>query len=197
MRQNIDLSNLTLSLDAGSAIPIYEEQQMVEVDGGDYRLDAYKMIINPLRELREVGLKRFYVYWGCYHSFEAEAEKEVMGEDYEAEGKIAASKREPSDPHGDLQKDQELRSKYETPRSTWTKNHTSHHPPHIIPSHHTSLANEKQDTKCTQIPRYLPARNHIVRVELRKRPTYVVKKGGCRFWVLPIELIRINGLYTE
>ena len=114
VRQNLRLSNLTLSLDAGTAIPIYEEQQMVEIDEGDYRLNAYKMIIKPLRGLGEIGLKRFYVYWGCYHSYEVEAEKEVMGDDYEAEGKFSISRRDPSDPHWDSHKEQETRSKDET-----------------------------------------------------------------------------------
>lgn len=112
-RQNLRLSNLTLSLDAWSPIPTFEEQQMMDIDEAGYRLDAYKMIIKPLRGLGEIGLKRFYVYWGCYHSYEVEAEKEVMGEDYEAEGKIPISRREPSDPHWDFREEQETRPKNE------------------------------------------------------------------------------------
>lgn len=76
---------------------------------GDYRLLAYKMIIKPLRGLGEMGLRRFYVYWGCYHSYEAEAEKEVMGEFYEAVDKVPISRREPSDPHWDFEIERENR----------------------------------------------------------------------------------------
>jgi hypothetical protein len=67
VRENFSLSNLTLSLDAGLSIPIYEEQLMIDIDEGDYRLNVYKTIIKSLRGLGEIGLKRFYVYWGCYH----------------------------------------------------------------------------------------------------------------------------------
>ena len=103
VRQNFNLSNLTLSLHAGRSIPIYPDQLMYGKKGGDHRLDAYKMIIKPLRGLGDMegGLRRFYAFWGCYYSYEAEAEKEVMGESYQAVDKIPPSRREPSDPHRD------------------------------------------------------------------------------------------------
>jgi hypothetical protein len=64
-------------------------------------------ILKPLRGLGEIGSKRFYVYGGCYHSYEAEAEKEIMSEDYEAADKIPISRREPSEPDWDFLKELE------------------------------------------------------------------------------------------
>lgn len=107
IRDNLSLSNLTLSLNAAIAIPIYEEQQLTETEKGDYRLQAYKKIIEPLRGLGQMGLRRFYVFWACYHSYEAEAEKEVMGQSHEAVDKVPLSRREPSDPHWDFQAERE------------------------------------------------------------------------------------------
>lgn len=82
----------------------------------NYRLNAYKLLIKPLRELSEIGLKRFYVYWNCCHSYEARIEKEVMNKDYEAESKIPVSMREPSEPHWHFRKEKEqaLRTEDET-----------------------------------------------------------------------------------
>jgi hypothetical protein len=104
IRQNLDLPRLTLSLDTGMAVPIYEENRMGEEDA-DFILETYKMILEPLHGLAESGLKRFYVYWACRNSHEAEAEKEIMGEDYEASDKVPFSRRHPLFPHWDTQED--------------------------------------------------------------------------------------------
>lgn len=108
VRQNLNLSNLILSLNAGHAVPIYEDQHFEEIDEGDFRLDAYKMIIKPLRGLGEMGrLKRLYVFWGCYHEYEAEAEREVMGASYQPMDKIPISRRAPDDPYCNYIEDSE------------------------------------------------------------------------------------------
>lgn len=114
VRQNLNLSNLTLSLNAGHAVPIYEDQHFEEIEEGDFRLDAYKMIIKPLRGLGEMGrLKRFYVFWGCYHEYEAEAEREVMGASYQPMNKIPISRRAPDDPYCDYIEESERIQKEE------------------------------------------------------------------------------------
>jgi hypothetical protein len=102
IRQNLDLPRLTLSLDTGMAVPIYEENRMGEEDV-DFILETYRMILKPLHDLPESGLKRFCVYWACRNSHEAEAEKEIMGEDYEATDKVPFSMRDPLLPHWDTQ----------------------------------------------------------------------------------------------
>jgi hypothetical protein len=80
------------------AVPIYEENRMGEEDA-DFILEIYWMILKPLHGLAESGLKRFCVYWACRNSHEAEAEKEIMGEDYEATDKVPFSRRDPLFPH--------------------------------------------------------------------------------------------------
>lgn len=114
VRQNLNLSNISLSLNTGNPIPIYQEQQMTEREQGDFRLDAYKMIIKPLRGLGEMGgLRQFYVFWGCYHEYEAEAEREVMGDCYRAVDKVPISRREPSDPWWDSEKEKAQKQEQE------------------------------------------------------------------------------------
>lgn len=106
LRQNLNLPNLTLSVNAGDAIPIYEEQQMTEKEGGDSRLEVYKSIIKPLHGLGvKGGLAGFYAFWACYHEYEAEAEREVMGLAYEPVEKVPISRREPSNPWWDPEKE--------------------------------------------------------------------------------------------
>ena len=84
---NFNLSKLILSLDARSRLDPYDRKMKDEPDEGDYRLEVYERIIEPLRGLAKSGLKRFYVYWGCHHWYETEAEKWVMGKYYAAEDK--------------------------------------------------------------------------------------------------------------
>lgn len=109
VRHNLNLSNLTLSLNAAHTAAIYQEQHIEEIEGGDYRLEAYKKIIKPLRGLGQTGgLKRFYVFWGCYLEYETEAEQEVMGESYQAVDKIPPSTRWISNPWRDIRKEKEL-----------------------------------------------------------------------------------------
>ena len=105
--EHLTLTDLVLSLDAGPCYPIYVEQNLHEYQI-PYVLEAYKSIVESVREELGVGrketkegrLKELYVYWACFHDHEGEAEREVMGKDYVAEGKIGREEREPFYPHG-------------------------------------------------------------------------------------------------
>ena len=106
VRTHFNLSNLTLSLNAAHSIPIYQEQQMIEIRIGDFRLDAYMGIVSPLRRMGvDEGLKRFYAFWACYHFYETTAEREVMGESYQALDKVPLSRRDPANPWRDSEKE--------------------------------------------------------------------------------------------
>ena len=106
VRKHFNLSNLTLSLNAAQSIPIYHDQQMIETRAGDFRLDAYIGIVLPLRRMGlDEGLKRFYAFWACYHFYEATAEREVMGESYQALDKVPLSRRDLSYPWRDFEKE--------------------------------------------------------------------------------------------
>ncbi|KAL9113986.1 MAG: hypothetical protein Q9187_007542, partial [Circinaria calcarea] len=96
---NLQLENLILSLDAGPGYTIYEEQNAREEDLA-HVLNAYRAMVEPMRILGERGLKGFFVYWACFHAYEAEAEKEVMGQHYVAKDKIPSNERQPFYPHG-------------------------------------------------------------------------------------------------
>ena len=96
---NLTLSNLTLSLDAGPGFIVYQEQYQTE-ETMDYVLEAYKMIVAPLKGLGGKGLKGFYAFFAAFHAYETEAEKEVMGEGYVAKDKVPSTKRNPLYPHG-------------------------------------------------------------------------------------------------
>ncbi|MCJ1295043.1 hypothetical protein MMC34_006604 [Xylographa carneopallida] len=103
IRAELNLGNLTLALDAGLGQGIYEEQQVTEANG-QYVLDSYRKIVEPLRGMGGQGLKAFLVFWALYHENEAEAEREVMGEGYVARGKVESGKRDPFHPHRCLHK---------------------------------------------------------------------------------------------
>ena len=92
-------SRLVLSLDAGPCYDIYVEQDQYEHQL-THVLETYKAIVEPMRGLGQEGLKEFYVFWACFHGHEKEAEEQVMGEGYQARGKISALERDPFYPHG-------------------------------------------------------------------------------------------------
>ncbi|MCJ1405870.1 hypothetical protein MMC11_009100 [Xylographa trunciseda] len=98
IRKELNLGNLTLTLDARLGCGVYEEQQVTEANG-QFVLEAYKKIAEPLKGLGEKGLKAFLVFWALYHENEAEVEREVMGNGYEAMGKIKPEDRNQCDPH--------------------------------------------------------------------------------------------------
>ncbi|MCJ1438316.1 hypothetical protein MMC27_007704 [Xylographa pallens] len=93
IREELNLGNLTLTLDARLGCGIYQEQQVTEANG-QYVLDAYRKIVEPLKGLGAEGLKAFHVFWALYHENETVAEKQVMGEGYLAKGKMESGKRE-------------------------------------------------------------------------------------------------------
>jgi hypothetical protein len=99
IENNLNLSNLTLSIDHGLCYEYYEQRGVTEASLGNV-LDAYRQIVKPLRPLGQKGLKEFYVFWACFHQNEAEAEKYVMGEAYAPAGKVPHTKRNPYFPHG-------------------------------------------------------------------------------------------------
>ncbi|MCJ1288063.1 hypothetical protein MMC26_007416 [Xylographa opegraphella] len=99
IREELNLGNLTLAVDAALGSGVYEEQQVTD-SNGEYVLEAYRKIVQPLSGLGQKGLKAFLVFWALYYENEAEAEKQVMGEGYVAKGKVEASKRDPFYPHG-------------------------------------------------------------------------------------------------
>ncbi|MCJ1421697.1 hypothetical protein MMC32_008063 [Xylographa parallela] len=98
IRAELNLGNLTLTLDAALGSGIYEEQQVTEANG-QYVLDAYKKIVEPLKGLGAAGLKSFLVFWALYHEYETEAEKQVMGEGYVPKRKVDIGKRDSVDPY--------------------------------------------------------------------------------------------------
>ena len=93
IRRNLNLPILTLSVSAGSNYSTYEPERRPEEEDEDPRLNAYKSVIAPLRGLGvKGGLAGFYAFWPCYHGYEAEAEKEVMGPEYEPMNKVPRSR---------------------------------------------------------------------------------------------------------
>ena len=99
---HLNLSNLFLSVDAGSMWDEYHYNPLYfDANAGEKeQLDMYKRFMVPLRQLR--GLKSFHVFLSCCHEYEIEAEKEVMGLDYDSslDGKIPLEERWPQFPHG-------------------------------------------------------------------------------------------------
>ena len=99
---NLDVPELEFSLDAGGAFETYQEQRLEESDL-EYVREAYEAIVRTVVErLGGRKMKKFEVFWACFFGMEKEAERMVMGEEYDAEkeGKVPASRRNPWFPHG-------------------------------------------------------------------------------------------------
>ena len=99
IQARLPLHNLWLSVDAGSLA-----QELIELNNdGDqdyaWLRTAYYHIFGPLRRLK--GLKKFHVFLSWSLAYEAVAEKEIMGSNYEskAEGKIPYEVRDLDCPH--------------------------------------------------------------------------------------------------
>ena len=109
LAQALNIATVELALDAGWAFEIYQEQECTEAILG-YVLQAYKDLVAAIAEVLKgkARPKTFRVYLACFHGFEAEAERMVMGPDYDSskdageEPKVPSQKRNPYLPHGDV-----------------------------------------------------------------------------------------------
>ena len=110
LASTLDLPQVELALDCGSAFEIYQEQQCTEEVLG-YVLKAYKAFMAVLVEALQgkPRPKAFRVYLACFHTYETEAEKAVMGPEYDARNdgsekpKVPSAERNPYFPHGDVE----------------------------------------------------------------------------------------------
>ena len=106
----LDLPQLHLALDCGTAFEIYQEQQCTEEVLG-YVLNAYKALTTVIVEALNGGRRpmTFRVYLACFHAYEAEAEQAVMGSEYDSQKdggprpKVPTTERNPYFPHGDVE----------------------------------------------------------------------------------------------
>ena len=98
----LSLRNLTLSIDAGFTYPQIRED--IERTSYYARLkESYQRLIAPFASRpRFRELRAFFVFWPLYGSMETEAEKLVMGDDYNSRshGKIPYKDRDYRFPHG-------------------------------------------------------------------------------------------------
>ena len=102
VNKNLDIPNLSLSLNTGPAFDTYEESLENENDLG-YVRDFYQALTQPFQDSEKFKqLREFRVFLACSHQMEAELEKKVMGQDYNSpkQGKIPVAKRNPWFPHG-------------------------------------------------------------------------------------------------
>ena len=104
IRDRLPLQKLWLSINLGD---MWQELLELDYEGGhDYGWlrTEYQQIIRPLRQLK--GLKKFHVFLSWFLNYEADAEKEVMGPDYDsaAEGKLPYRLRHFRFPHQPLPK---------------------------------------------------------------------------------------------
>ena len=98
---NLNVSNLNLSVDAGAAYDAWVTTSMPQKNLLFLR-GVYDAIVQPLRELK--GLKNLFIYWPVFPDLETEAERRVMGEGYDAyqHGKAPLKERNPFHPRGTL-----------------------------------------------------------------------------------------------
>ncbi|MCJ1394125.1 Endonuclease III-like protein 1 [Xylographa bjoerkii] len=102
LAENLKISNLFLSLDAGQAYDSYQHLSSSD-DHRNHIRYFYQAVIAPLQaDKRFRQLRNFHVFWALFHEDEAEAERAVKGPDYDSirEGKIPYNKRNPNFPHG-------------------------------------------------------------------------------------------------
>ncbi|MCJ1394858.1 hypothetical protein MMC18_007738 [Xylographa bjoerkii] len=98
---NLNLSNLTLSIDAGAVYDSYQECGLSRLEFENY-VEVCRAFAKPLPQLK--GLARFQVFLACAFDLESEIEKEVMGEHYvsTACGKVTYTMRDHRNPHRQL-----------------------------------------------------------------------------------------------
>ncbi|MCJ1385415.1 Endonuclease III-like protein 1 [Xylographa soralifera] len=102
LAENLNLSNLSLSIDTGPAHDTYRNLFELDARRNDIR-DFHQAVIEPLQEDKRFRqLRSFHVFWALFNEDETDAERAVKGPDYDSarEGKIPYSKRNPNFPHG-------------------------------------------------------------------------------------------------
>ena len=99
LSQNLDLSKIILSLDAGYSPRTWR------LDGCDLPeiLDFYRDITESFHQLPAFRkLRGFQMFLPCFNEYEAVAEKKIMGEQYDSalQGKVPYERRALDYPHG-------------------------------------------------------------------------------------------------
>jgi len=99
---HLNIPALSLSIDTRASFALGQTPSAWEQNLPTL-LGFFREIIRPLAQIRRFrDLRSFHVYWVSFHAHEAEAEKEVMGENYDraTKGKIPYTGRESRFPHG-------------------------------------------------------------------------------------------------
>ena len=102
LSQSLNISNLWLTIDTGSAFETYRAWMLSNESARDV-LQFYYSLIDPIEEIATFkGLRRFHVFLALFWSYETDAEKAVKGPDYDSakDGKIPRTRRNPYYPHG-------------------------------------------------------------------------------------------------
>ena len=92
IKDNIPLKTLSIALDN------WEARESYIVSNADESvlpntLDSYKSIVAPFTGWGQQGLKKFRCVWALFMEYEEEAERDVMGIDYIASGKLTPESR--------------------------------------------------------------------------------------------------------
>ncbi|MCJ1383163.1 hypothetical protein MMC17_006276 [Xylographa soralifera] len=98
IRRNLNLSNLTLSVDAGAVYDSILDPRLPRFDFENY-ITVWRTFAKPLLQLK--GLAEFHVFLACAFGLETQFEREVMDERYASvtHGKVAYKMRDHDNPH--------------------------------------------------------------------------------------------------
>ena len=102
LSQHLNISQLYLTIDAGSAFDIYCGWTLGIERSRDIS-EFYRSLIEPLEEIAAFrGLRQFHVFLAVFWDYETCAEKAVKGPGYDSakDGKIPLTRRNPFFPHG-------------------------------------------------------------------------------------------------
>jgi hypothetical protein len=102
--QNLNLSQLTLSIDTAPCDMTYDNPECFRDDWKTV-LEQYTRFIEMFKDLGTQGLKDFHVYLLAYGNYESEFESRVMGPQYKS-SRIHHNERFLDYPHGDHPPDQ-------------------------------------------------------------------------------------------
>lgn len=100
--EHLNIPALSLSIDTRASFALGQTPESWEQNLPTL-LGFFRQIIQPLAQIRCFrDLRSFHVFWVCFQAYEAQAEMEVMGDDYDraTQGKIAYTERNPDFPHG-------------------------------------------------------------------------------------------------